>query len=381
MSWTADGHGSMSAAGFADDLEAVADELAAFTAGFDDPLVADPLDKLKMACGEVGRAASGSWIGNQALVYYKGFTPPPAGALFSQEWGFMAVFAPGTRGDWEEYSREEVLAEIDRRSGGADLRPAEELASEGRDLVSETIQTIKSILSPFRGDEFIADCLERVNAVRTPDAGDVVQVWRPLQIVTRDSASASQGFFTPPHQARLAEVIAVRATQKACLDVAKIARQTSSHLARNRRSVPDTRGDEERVFIGHGHSPLWRELKDFVADRLGLPWDEFNRVPVAGVSNVARLEQMLDNAGIAFLILTAEEEQIDGTMQARQNVVNEAGLFQGRVGFRRAIVLLEEGCEEFSNIEGLGQIRFPRGNIVAAFEDVRAVLEREGFIA
>jgi len=25
----------------------------------------------------------------------------------------------------------------------------------------------------------------------------------------------------------------------------------------------------KQVFIGHGHSPLWRELKDFVADRLG----------------------------------------------------------------------------------------------------------------
>jgi hypothetical protein len=40
-------------------------------------------------------------------------------------------------------------------------------------------------------------------------------------------------------------------------------------------------------------------------------------------------------------------------------------------------VLLEEGCTEFSNIHGLGQIRFPKGNIGAAFEEVRRVLERE----
>lgn len=38
----------------------------------------------------------------------------------------------------------------------------------------------------------------------------------------------------------------------------------------------------DKVFIGHGRSPAWRELKDFLAERLGLPWDEFNRVPVAG---------------------------------------------------------------------------------------------------
>lgn len=53
------------------------------------------------------------------------------------------------------------------------------------------------------------------------------------------------------------------------------------------------------------------------------------------------------------------------------------GLFQGRLGFERAIILLEEGCEEFSNILGLTQIRFPKGNIKAQFEEVRRILERE----
>ncbi len=90
---------------------------------------------------------------------------------------------------------------------------------------------------------------------------------------------------------------------------------------------------------------------------------------------------MLDASAIAFLVLTAEDEQADGSLSARQNVIHEAGLFQGRLGFMRAIVLLEEGCEEFSNIQGLGQIRFPTGRISAAFEEVRQVLEREGFLS
>lgn len=80
--------------------------------------------------------------------------------------------------------------------------------------------------------------------------------------------------------------------------------------------------------------------------------------------------------------MTAEDEMADGSLQARMNVIHEAGLFQGRLGFSRAIVMLEEGCTEFSNVAGLGQIRFPRGNIAAAaFEEVRRVLEREGLIA
>ncbi len=89
---------------------------------------------------------------------------------------------------------------------------------------------------------------------------------------------------------------------------------------------------------------------------------------------------MLDNAGIAFIILTAEDDRVDGAMLARQNAVHEVGLFQGRLGFSRAIVMLETGCDEFSNIAGLGQIRFPEANISAGFEEVRRVLEREGFI-
>ena len=77
---------------------------------------------------------------------------------------------------------------------------------------------------------------------------------------------------------------------------------------------------------------------------------------------------------MAFLIMTGEDEQADGTLRARENVIHEAGLFQGKIDFERAIILLEEGCQEFSNIEGLGQIRFPKGNIKAVFEDIREVL-------
>ena len=89
---------------------------------------------------------------------------------------------------------------------------------------------------------------------------------------------------------------------------------------------------------------------------------------------------MLDAAAIAILVMTAEDEMADGNIEARMNVVHEAGLFQGRLSFTKAIVLLEEGCAEFSNIQGLGQIRFPKGNISATFEEVRRVMEREGLI-
>lgn len=133
----------------------------------------------------------------------------------------------------------------------------------------------------------------------------------------------------------------------------------------------------KKVFIGHGRSPVWRELKDFLFDRLDLPWDEFNRESVAGISTTERLNQMLDASSFAFLIMTAEDEHADATLHARENVIHEIGLFQGKLGFHRAIVLLEEGCQPFSNIHGLTHIPFSRGRISASFEELRRVLERE----
>ena len=75
--------------------------------------------------------------------------------------------------------------------------------------------------------------------------------------------------------------------------------------------------------------------------------------------------------------MTGEDTQNDGTLRARQNVVHETGLFQGRLGFSRGIVLLESGAEEFSNLYGIQQIRFAKGSIRETFGDVLANIKRE----
>ena len=134
----------------------------------------------------------------------------------------------------------------------------------------------------------------------------------------------------------------------------------------------------DRVFIGHGRSAVWRELKDFLQDRLSLPWEEFNRESVSGIATTERLGQMLDVSTFAFLVMTAEDEHADSSRHARANVIHEVGLFQGRLGNRRAIMLVEDGCEQFSNVHGLTHIPFPHGRIDAVFEEIRRVLEREG---
>ena len=89
------------------------------------------------------------------------------------------------------------------------------------------------------------------------------------------------------------------------------------------------------------------------------------------------LQAMLNASAFALLVLTAEDLHADGEYHARENVIHELGLFQGRLGFLRAIALVEEGVQEFSNILGINQVRFPKGLIRATFGDVLATVRRE----
>jgi len=250
-------------------------------------------------------------------------------------------------------------------------------------------------------DPFLSKIEAEIEKSALFSAQTYIDVMRPKNVMTRDSEALSQGLQVPPHLAIHVKALTCKSALVECGLLADAAERAARHLARRTPSssgesrdstiiigVPTPMGtsDKEKslqgnhIFIGHGRSRIWRDLKDFVVERLKLTPDEFNRVPVAGKTNIERLSQMLDNAAFAFLVLTAEDETLDGKTQARMNVIHEVGLFQGRLGFSRAIVMLEEGCEAFSNIEGLGQIRFPKGDIGAKFEEVRRVLEDRGIL-
>ena len=347
--------------------------------------VSKPLNALEVAAKQVARAFSGSWLGYHSRVYYAGLAPAPAGAKFSQEWGLKELLSDmGSVGDWREFDLDVVKAYIAASAGHPDLSVARiksHSAAKVFDLAKSEILSVLENETGERADAFLTRLKNDLEIFEAMSAADVAQVWSPKgQIMTRDVLALGQRTQIPPHIGELAEVTALRHSFEICKAAADIATKAASHIERTsrRRKVTDRVGTN--VFIGHGQSGAWRELKEFVQDRLSLPWDEFNRVPVAGVTNIARLSEMLDAAAVAFLVMTAEDETVDGEVQARMNVVHEAGLFQGRLGFTKAIVLLEEGCKEFSNIQGLGQIRFPKGNISACFENVRRVAEREGLL-
>src|SRR5438270_3252 len=130
---------------------------------------------------------------------------------------------------------------------------------------------------------------------------------------------------------------------------------------------PDAAKKTPCVFIGHGHSMLWARLQIFLEKDLNLKTVSYEAESRVSRSIVETLESMLDEATFAVLILTAEDATAEGGRRSRQNVVHEAGLFQGRLGFKKVVILKQDGVEGFSNVDGLQYIPFAGEGLEQAF--------------
>lgn len=334
---------------------------------------------------KVERASSNSWIGYHANIYYVNFETPKPGDHFSQEWGFKEVYSNPVSQNWKEYTPEYVREYIFDESGVDDNSELANTAFEIGDtfeVLKDNLVTILTVILEETRSETIESYRDEIKSLESHFSQQkLMKAFQPRgQFMSRDSLAMSQGIQAPPHVGVKCWLYSLKSYFTQMEQLSKIAERSATYLRQKYRKVVPNKVSEGKIFIGHGRSLLWRDLSQFLSDRLKLDWDEFNRESTAGISIKERLEAMLDQASFAFLLMTAEDEHVDNTLHARENVIHEVGLFQGRLTFKRAIVLLEEGCQEFSNIHGVGQIRFPKGNIRAAFEDIRLVLEREGFI-
>jgi len=134
------------------------------------------------------------------------------------------------------------------------------------------------------------------------------------------------------------------------------------------------------VYIGHGRSKLWARVQVFLEKEQGLTVVSYESESRVSQSIISILEEMLEVSSFAVLILTAEDETGDGSYRARQNVVHEAGLFQGRLGFKKVVLLVQKGLENFTNVDGLQYMPFSNENIEQSFYELQRVLRREGVV-
>lgn len=320
---------------FADKLSEIAEKLPS-----------KELEILEEAASEVGKAWSGSWLGYQSRVYYKNLNPAPAGAHFSISDGLYKSYSSDTRGDWVEYTSENLINCIQKKGRISDLQPFINNAKEVVEIFEDIQYDLLSLLTPaaieYEKDTFIQDLMDKIKKEKIIYKHSYLQLLQPKGNFSSGDYNAIQsGIQTPPHFSVIADLLQIKGVYKSCATLGKHARRMASYLENQASEEDYSKRIGTRVFIGHGRSHVWKNLKDFIQDRLHLPWDEFNRIPVAGQTNIARLSTMLDNAAIAFIVMTAEDEQADQKLHARMNVIHEAGLFQGRLGFDKAILLLE----------------------------------------
>jgi predicted nucleotide-binding protein len=200
-----------------------------------------------------------------------------------------------------------------------------------------------------------------------------------LRAIAEDNSIDIEIELRPPHLQYSPSVIGIAATSREnILRIANVVEECASEcFVAPPVEAPLPPRPKPIIFIGHGGSNLWRDLKDHLHDQHGYTIEAYETGSRAGHTIRDVLGQMLLKSSFGLLVMTAEDKQDDGSMRARQNVIHEIGLFQGRLGFSKAIVLKEDGTEEFSNLHGVVQLRFSRGNIKETFGDILAVLKRE----
>ena len=194
------------------------------------------------------------------------------------------------------------------------------------------------------------------------------------------SRSGSGTIYIPPGQISKNRTI-VSALNRLASDLKNASKEKIEEERKKIKSKPRKKSTGDgKIFIGHGRSKLWARVQLFLNDDLKLETLTFESESRTSESIVNILEQFLEQASFAILIFTAEDETSDGDLRARQNVIHEAGLFQGRLGFDKVIILKEDRTEEFSNIAGLQYIPFADQNIEQTFYELQRKLKKSGLV-
>lgn len=134
------------------------------------------------------------------------------------------------------------------------------------------------------------------------------------------------------------------------------------------------------VFIGHGRSKLWARVNLYIHDELGIKTENFESESRTDEQIIDILEGFLSKVTFAVLVLTAEDETKEGGIRARQNVIHEAGLFQGRLGFDKVVLLLQDDVEQLTNLAGLQYIAFSGDKIEQTFYELHRVFKKHGLL-
>lgn len=130
------------------------------------------------------------------------------------------------------------------------------------------------------------------------------------------------------------------------------------------------------VFIAHGVDPQWEAVRRFLEQECRVPvYALAGDVSGANLDDAMRQHLFRCTFGVCVL---ATADTLPGEGRAEQSLVHQAGVLQGRYGFRRVAMLVEQGCATFSNVAGLIRLDFEAGHVESTFWQLERMLRREG---
>lgn len=364
-------------------------------------------ERLIARAQESGHAASGSWRGHHANVYFRDFKPIPRGKSYLyfkpkpiDRIAELVTVVPRERQydlrastskdeDWVVYAPENTKEHIIGDIEGALLETHNVVAEECAKLFHANKDRVISLLrlaGRHYDDLFLEELGHEVKSLRIKSQADRIEAEQSSHENPRIKSNrvADNEERIPPHIEVYARAKWIHNSIATVMRLAKITETAIGHLEGLQVPLAEspliTEPYGQKIFIGHGSASAWKRLKSFLEDELELTVDEFNQSSSAGKLTFDRLQEMVDDAAIAFLVMTGDDELKCGKFHPRLNVVHEAGLFHCKLGNERAIILLEEGCEKFSNIDGITFIPFSKNKISETFNKIENTLRREGLL-
>lgn len=110
--------------------------------------------------------------------------------------------------------------------------------------------------------------------------------------------------------------------------------------------------NKTKIFIVHGHDvEIKLEVARFV-EKFGFEAIILHEQPNEGKTIIEKLEKHSSSACYAIVLYTADDDA-NGKMRARQNVVFEHGYFVAKLGRSKVCVILEDGVEKPGDIDGI----------------------------
>jgi len=129
-----------------------------------------------------------------------------------------------------------------------------------------------------------------------------------------------------------------------------------------------------KIFLGHGHNQVWVQIEKYIKE-LGYNVESFETQKYNSPRIFDKLIKLLNECNVAVMVMSGDDSNSNGTIHARQNVVHEIGLFQGRYGLERVIMFRQSNVEVFSNIGGFLTISYENEPNKENFEELKNILD------